>query len=170
MATISTNRYALRVVDQTKELQEHSIGCTPFTSINFTAQEGFLLAYKGAVEGIIVGNVAVEIIYAGIDTEDPLPVPADGSAQAEMDWAIKVQDSVTKKFSHFRIATPDMVTTAMRKSSSNRADLTHASWVAYKTAYDAVARSEANNPSTFEDAVLFGRAARLTANTFAAVK
>lgn len=170
MATLSSNRYALAIVDQTKEVVEHSIYTIALTSINFTAQEGKLLAYKTAVEGLIIGNVAIETIFAGIDTEDPLPVPADGNAQVEMDWVIKYQDTVTFKSYLYRIATPDMGTVAMRKPNSNRADTSHAAWVAFIAAFNAVATSVDRNAAVFVDAVLLSRKDRLTPKSFAAVK
>lgn len=158
MATLHRPQYTLGIVDQTGETMTHSYYSTDLTLLNFAAQEAALLAVKTAETALIAGAFWLETVEASRDIEDPLPIPANGVAQIEMNWLCLFQDSVTKRRFTLRIACPDLEDETLRLANSNFADLTNNDWQDYKTAVEAVTGSPEGNSVIFLAAKLVGKA------------
>lgn len=149
-----TSSYSMSLRDHTRELASHTFPITQLTAGNFVAQLALGAAYEAAVDAVTLGVQAKQkmVAFENLDVS----VPANGNAQVEMAWVVHYHDNeeffdppTNSIFNEnygvpqtIRIATPDAGTTALRQPNSDLADMTHASWVAFKTAFEDFALSQ----------------------------
>jgi hypothetical protein len=153
VAIVHTGEYALKVLDQTLETQEHTIYTPVLTSANIVAQRALQATYQTAVDGVVIGVIIKSTTTADVATEDAPVPPVDGSAQREMEWLVIYEDAVTFAIDKIRIGTPDL-NPSLRRPNQQIADLTNAAWVAYKAAFEAAAKSRLGNPVSIVSIIL----------------
>jgi len=155
MATVHRGLFKIKVMDQTRETQEHFLFNPQMDAGNITAQSALNSDYVTALADIILGNIIEQQTVADQMTEEP-PTPAtDPVAQVELAWLIGYRDTVTDEYDEFRIATPNM-DASLRFSFSDIADLSQTAWVAFKAAFEAAALSKDGNPVELIGAILVG--------------
>lgn len=81
--------------------------------------------------------------------------PAEGTAFNELGLRVKYQDTVTGKYYHFTIPAPKM--TMFDQIGTDYINSSAVAWVAFKTAFETLARSEAGNAVQIISGQLVGR-------------
>lgn len=122
---------------------------------NLTAQETAAAAVAAAVANLTIGVVSREL-YA-IQLIDAPGIATNPYAQREMKWLVTYVGNTSGKQFSIEIAAPDVTDNTV--PNSDVADLTSTDWVAFKTAFEAFAKSPDNGTEavTVVKAHLVGR-------------
>lgn len=146
--------YSMSLRDQTRELASHTFPIATVTAGNYAGLLVLGAAYEAAVDAVVLGIQAKRKIVAFENID--VAVPSNGNAQVEMAWIVHYHDdeeffdAPTNAIPNenygvpqtIRIATPDAGTTALRQPNSDLADLTHANWIAFVSAFEGFALSQ----------------------------
>ena len=157
-----TSSYSMTIRDWSKELASHQFPITEVTAANYAGLLVLGGTYETAVADIVVGVEAKKKIVAFENTDDSLPT--DPSAQREAAWVVHYHDSeeyfdaptnsiYNENYGNkqtIRIACPDQNTAALRQTNSDLADMTHAKWVAFKSAFEGFALSKGGGDVTID--------------------
>jgi hypothetical protein len=125
------------------------------TAANFDAQLAAFGALYLDMLGVTLGRIASEGFRYEIRlSNEPA---ADSEAQRENKWLIRYEDTSTFKLYTFELGCADLVDGTLLLPNTDKADMTHANWVALKASFDGFARSPAGNPVNMIDATYVGR-------------
>lgn len=101
-------------------------------------------ALRTAIEGITIGVVHKET-WVGDDTVLSNTNPANGFAQRETKWLVRYRDDVTEEVYRSEIGTADL---SLLPVGEEFLDLTAGAGLAFKTAFEQIARSPESNVNT----------------------
>lgn len=149
-----TSSYSMTIRDQTKETDSFNFPITEVTAGNYSGLLTLGGAFEAAVQDVILGVEAKKKIVAFENLD--VSVPTNGNAQIEMAWVVHYHDNEEffdaptnsifnenyGKPETMRIPTPDAGTTALRLPNSDQADMSHAKWVAFKSAFEGFVLSK----------------------------
>jgi len=127
------------------------------TAANFDAIVAHVAGALNALQDLTLGNVNKTTFIAQINDVDLGPAGTP-SAQREMKWLLEFEDNVTGGRFQREVPTADIVTAGLLITNTDIADMTHANWIALKTALDGNIRNNATgNTATLTGARLVGR-------------
>jgi len=137
------------------EVSHMKVYTTPLTAANYVAQEGLVTALWAAVDAIALGGVLGN--DHGNFFRDPNPVkPANEASQRETKWLVQYHDTVTGKKYTAEIPMADL--SFLDPNDRDNAEIGDAGPVdAFVTAWNAVVRSEFDNPTLVDEISHVGR-------------
>lgn len=148
MAQVVQGLLEIKMTDWSKESMQFSFPIAEINAANYAAAITAIGTFRTALAAVTLGAVNVEKISCRRTSEVPPLTPASSVAQREASWWCIFQDNVNGKRFSVRIPTPDLVDATLQMANTDTADLTNADWVAFKTAVQAIIRSEDNNACT----------------------
>jgi len=149
--TVST----YQITDYANEKSSFQVNSVALTAANFNAQVTAAEAIATAAAALTIGNISKETL-AQIVTDSP-GVATNPYAHREMKWLVTYTGNTSGKEFQTEIAAPDVTDNLV--PNSDQADLTSDDWVAFKTAFEAFAKSpdDITEGVTLLRAVLVGR-------------
>ncbi len=122
---------------------------------NLTAQEGLAAAVAAALANLSIGVVSKET-YSILLIDAP-GIATNPYAMREVKWLVRYQGDTSGKLFSLEIAAPDVTDNTV--VNSDVADLGSTDWAAFKTAFEAYAKSPDNGTEsvTVVGARLVGR-------------
>jgi len=130
-----------------------NFNCVAITPANLAAQQSALASLAAALNPLTMGIVINDSISVGLTLSSGLP----GSAAVRgHKWVVTAQES-TGDFNKYLYTIPAALEAAHVVSGTRVADMTLADWVAFSTAFSAIAKSPAGNALTVLGAELVGR-------------
>lgn len=145
-------RLILKVQDNDNDIKQVSFPTLDNLGAGYAAGAAFATALSTAIADLTIGNIVYDgYLFDENVVVNPVP-PANGFAQNHTQWLVHLKDTQDAHIETISIPTADLGTTALRYPNSDQADLTHASWVAFKDAIEDFYRSNAGNPVTLEGA------------------
>ncbi len=154
MATLVSGKVTLNLIDFSAETQEHSFETTTPTAANFDAQETLYNSYATALLNIS-SLLVLRKEWGKQSRESPADLPLAADAQREWQWLVQYVDDTTNEKFTFRVG--GAVATGNLLARSDHADLTATDIAAFKTAFEALAKSPAGNSVTLTDMVIVGK-------------
>lgn len=139
-------------------------------TIVFNAPEYNVIGYSqyltdiGTFRNALIGSGATGICWGGLQQEKQTlwvdnysnTLPTDENMLRSRKWAITYEDNVTNK--KYSVDVPcAKVTLTMLVGRSDKANLAHADWVSFKSAFETAVRSQEGNTVTILYARLVGR-------------
>lgn len=103
---------------------------------------------SSAISAVILGNKAEDAYTPRVIEVSALP--ASPVAQTNVQWLVTYRDSVDGHIEHLSIPTADIADGTLRLPNSSLWDPTHADWVAFKSAFEALAVSNLGNSVTID--------------------
>jgi len=151
MATQNT----FQITDYSNEKSSFGVTSVTGNSGNLTAQEGLAAALHDAVANLSIGVVSKQVF--AILLIDAPGVATNPYAQREMKWLVTYQGNTSGKLFQLEIAAPDVTDNVV--VNSDVANLASTDWAAFKTAFEAYAKSPDNGTEavTVIKATLVGR-------------
>lgn len=134
------------ITDYSQENSSFGFVSSALTAGNIVAQTTLLATLLGATEDLTIGNISKQQV-AQILHDDP-GVPTDPFAQRELKWFVTYQAVTSGKKFTLEIAAPSLTDNLV--PGTDTADITSADWVAWITAFVAVAKS----PDDIADSVI----------------
>ena len=135
--------------DYDSDLKQISIRSAEVTaSANYAAAFTAHLALTDAIADVVLGNMAVNA-YTPRSIE-VTAAPASPVAQTNVQWLVTYHDDVDLHKETLSIPTADIATAALRLPNSSQHDPAHASWIAFKAAFEAYAVSNLGNAVTID--------------------
>ncbi len=149
---MSTN---YQITDYSNEKSNFSVNSTVLTAGNFAAQQTLAAALTTAVEALTIGELTKQI--ALVPVVDTPAIPTDPYAQRELKWLVRYQGDSSGKLFSIEIAAPDITSNVV--PNTDVADITSTDWAAFKTAFEAYAKSpdDVAETVTLIDARVVGR-------------
>jgi len=144
-----------QITDYSNEKSSFDVTSITANAGNLAAQQTAAAALATAVEALTIGELTKQ--YMTLKIVDTPAIPTNPYAQREMKWlAYYTGDSSGKTFT-IEIAAPDITDNVVE--NTDVADLSSTDWVAFKTAFEAYARSPENGTETvtLRKAKLVGR-------------
>lgn len=150
-----TSRSILTLNDHSNEKTTATFTGATLSSANFDAQQTANTALRAAVQALTLGNTYRHAL--GNETQVTTLPATDPFAQREMKWLISYADTVTGKEYQLELGTADLADGHLI-AGSDEADLSHADWVAFETAFEAFqVAPDTGNAVAFTGARFVGR-------------
>ncbi len=127
------------------------INITALTAANFTAETGLVATYVGAYANMTDGQVTEYSI--GVESSGG-GSPISTTANRGQKWIVTSENPAGRKFTHTIPAAPGLGEVV---GTTVEADLSGTNWVAYKAAFEAVAKDPFGQSLVLVAAVLGGR-------------
>ncbi len=111
------------------------------TAANYDAQMVLIDALRDATEDVTSGELdGLKVLSRNSDSG--AAKSSEAVARRELKWLVTYEDTTTLKKYQLEIPCPDVALVALYDGTEQKnAVLTHANWVAWITAFEAVARS-----------------------------
>jgi hypothetical protein len=140
--------YTLTVRDYDRETSSHRVHTGQVTALTIAGLLTEVGAYRDAVDDITIGTLAKESLHV-FDTKLSSAKPSDKAAQRENKWLVSYYDNTAEigvgvpnegyqKIFTFEIGTADLSKLA---TDSDLADSTNGEIIAFKSAFEAMAKS-----------------------------
>jgi hypothetical protein len=132
------------------EKSSFEITVVDLTAVNVAAQVGLLSTLWGTIDAMVLGNIASrKVVFAQSAPDDT--VVTDPTAQRENKWLVRYHDTSGRKF---RVELPTANLTLL-DTGSEFLDLTGTEAAAFKTAFEAVAKSPDDQSTVVVDSIQF---------------
>lgn len=140
-----TSSYSVSILDYSNEKSSTRVAVEDIDGTNFAATVTAVQALRNAIGGITLGTVSSDDLTA-LSTFISRTPPTDKAAQRESKWLVRYEDDVTHKIYRNEIPTADQALL------SGNSDLITSFPVGvlgtFKSAFEAIVRSPANNSVT----------------------
>jgi len=123
---------------------------TDLSAANFAAETGALSTLWGAIDALLLGNIASRRVVAISSAPDDTPV-TNNLAQRENKWLVSYHDTSGRKFK-LELPTANL---GLLDADSEFLDLAGTEAAAFKTAFEAVAKSPSDQSSVTVDSIQF---------------
>jgi len=147
------NTYTIE--DYSEELSSFGVTSATANAGNLAAQQTLAADLFAAVEDLSIGELVKQ--QMGLVIYDTPAIPTSPYAQRELKWLVRYVGNTSGKTFRIEIAAPDVTDNVV--PNTDVADLTSADWAAFKTAFEAFAKSPDNGTEavTVVGANLVGR-------------
>jgi hypothetical protein len=145
--------YSRTLKDYDGETTSHRLRIPEINAGNMATIVTLTANYGAAVNDMTLGSL--QNLRYGNETIANSPAPTDPYAQRELSWFVSYVDDVTGKPYHVNIGTPDL--SLLDPDNKGYADMSNADVIAFVTAFEALAVSEAGNTVTVQSIKLVGR-------------
>lgn len=132
------------------EKASFEITVVDLTAVNVAAQSGLLTTLWGAIDALVLGNIASRKIVFAQSNPDDTEV-TDPTAQRENKWLVRYHDTSGRKF---RVELPT-ANLALLTLGTEFLDLTDTDPAAFVTAFEAVAKSPDDQSAVSVDSIQF---------------
>lgn len=131
-------RAVMTLIDESLEKTTVAVTSQALSAGNFAAQETAWTALRAAIQALTLGGTVQHSL--GQVTPLSYVVPTDAFAQRELKWLVTYTGDTSGKSFQIEIGSADLAG-GRKVAGSDKADMTHADWQAFKTAFEAFARS-----------------------------
>jgi len=128
-------RFSYTQTDYDGERTNLSVEVPTIDAANFDAQVALADALETAIQGVSIGadyQRELTLVTTGI-----LAFPSDSEAKRELKWLVRYHDNVNvNRKLHCEIGCADIIDETLLVVNTEKADLTHAAWVAFIAAFE----------------------------------
>lgn len=158
MALVDRGSLEIEFRDYDKEPTSITFFRENVAAVDWETEQPLYSGVVVALDALLLGKRS-KVTQSPIVTADvPVERSTNTSALREVKWRLIFRDSVTLDQVTARIGTADMTLAGVRIVGTDKADMTHALWVALKDALDdyGVINPQTGNAMTLVDAELIG--------------
>ena len=140
-------RVAFVVADRDTDTRQFSGVTHTVTAGNYAATVTEVAAFQTALDDVITGTVHYNGLTASEFQLDPISYPTAMLAQVDIEMVVEYKSATTNKIHRMKIPTADIGTDALWQAGGISRDPSHADWIAFDAAFEALFRDPEDGTS-----------------------